>query len=157
MKVVINVCFGGFSLSPKAVKRLAELQGRECHFFTNPRNPLNIHKLIPISLEQAEKEFMWFAYDTADAEKFSTPDNWNELPLDERQMANERSNKHSIDSREADRKDPNLVRVVEELGAAANGAHAKLRIVEIPDDVEFEIDEYDGNEHVAEVHRTWRQ
>jgi len=33
MKVAINACFGGFGLSPLAVKRLAELQGRECHFF----------------------------------------------------------------------------------------------------------------------------
>jgi len=31
-----------------------------------------------------------------------------------------------------------------------------LAIVEIPDDVEYTIEEYDGNEHVAEAHRTWR-
>ena len=29
MKVVINACFGGFGLSPLAVKRLAELNGRD--------------------------------------------------------------------------------------------------------------------------------
>jgi hypothetical protein len=28
--------------------------------------------------------------------------------------------------------------------------------VDIPDDVKWEIEEYDGNEWVAEVHRTWR-
>jgi len=32
---------------------------------------------------------------------------------------------------------------------------ADLKIVEIPDGTNYEIDEYDGNEHVAEVHRTW--
>ncbi len=50
---------------------------------------------------------------------------------------------------------PYLLAVVERLGAAANGDCAKLAIVEIPDGVEWEIDEYDGCEHVAEKHRTW--
>jgi hypothetical protein len=30
-----------------------------------------------------------------------------------------------------------------------------LKIVEVPADVEWVIDVYDGNEHVAEAHRTW--
>jgi len=45
---------------------------------------------------------------------------------------------------------------VEELGEKANGQCADLKIVEIPDDVEYEIEEYDGVEWVAENHRTWR-
>jgi hypothetical protein len=48
-----------------------------------------------------------------------------------------------------------LIEVIEELGDAANGDCAELAIVEIPDDVEWEISEYDGREHVAEKHRTW--
>ena len=55
-----------------------------------------------------------------------------------------------------DRSDPYLVKIVKDLGSAANGAHANLKIVEIPGDVEWEIGEYDGNEWVAEVHRTWK-
>ena len=27
--------------------------------------------------------------------------------------------------------------------------------VEIPDDVEWQIEEYDGTEHISEKHRTW--
>lgn len=53
------------------------------------------------------------------------------------------------------RDDPILVKVVTELGAAANGEYAELEIVEIPDDVLWEINEYDGVEHIAEQHRTW--
>jgi hypothetical protein len=53
------------------------------------------------------------------------------------------------------RSDPLLVQVIEEMGKAANGPHAKLRIVEVPDHVQWEIEEYDGFEHVAERHRTW--
>lgn len=55
-----------------------------------------------------------------------------------------------------ERTDPNLVRTVEELGEdKASGGFAELKIVEIPDDVEFDIAEYDGIEWVAEKHRTW--
>lgn len=54
-----------------------------------------------------------------------------------------------------ERDDPYLVQVVREMGSSANGKYAKLKIVEIPGDIEWEIAEYDGNEWVAEKHRTW--
>jgi len=53
------------------------------------------------------------------------------------------------------RSDEDLLAVIEEMGEASFGAHASLKIVNIPDDVEFEIEEYDGMEWVAEKHRTW--
>lgn len=53
------------------------------------------------------------------------------------------------------RDDPHLVQVVEELGESANGFCASLKIVEVPDDIEWHIEEYDGSEWVAEDHRTW--
>lgn len=56
---------------------------------------------------------------------------------------------------EIKRDDPNLVKVVEELGAAANTQYSELKIVEIPLGVEWTICEYDGMEWVAEAHRTW--
>ncbi len=57
--------------------------------------------------------------------------------------------------RDLPRDDPYLVKVVKELGGAANGPHANLKIVEIPGNVSWHIAEYDGNEWVAEDHRTW--
>jgi hypothetical protein len=57
--------------------------------------------------------------------------------------------------RDIDRDDPMLVKIVQEMDADANGDHAKLKIVEIPADVEWQIDEYDGSEWVAEKHRVW--
>jgi len=54
------------------------------------------------------------------------------------------------------RDDPYLVKVVEELGPRANGDFAELKIVDIPADVEWQIAEYDGNEWIAEKHRTWK-
>jgi len=48
-----------------------------------------------------------------------------------------------------------LVQVVEELRAEANGHCAELKIVEIPNDVQWEIEKVGGVEHVSEVHRMW--
>jgi hypothetical protein len=53
------------------------------------------------------------------------------------------------------RADPDLVAIIEEMDEDAFGDFADLRIVEIPDDVDWYIEEYDGREWVAERHRTW--
>lgn len=53
------------------------------------------------------------------------------------------------------RDDGFLIEVVETLGEKANTRYAHLKVVEIPDDVEWQIEEYDGIEHIAEKHRTW--
>ena len=49
-----------------------------------------------------------------------------------------------------------LVQIVQELGKKADGDFSELGIVEVPEEVEWQIDEYDGQEWVAEKHRTWR-
>lgn len=54
-----------------------------------------------------------------------------------------------------DRSDPDLIAVVEKLGDKANGFAAELKIVEIPDGVEYIVQEYDGIEWIAEKHRVW--
>ena len=58
--------------------------------------------------------------------------------------------------RDIPRDDPYLIKIVRDLGMTANGAHANLKIVEVPPDVEWQIEEYDGNEWVAEKHRIWQ-
>lgn len=55
----------------------------------------------------------------------------------------------------SERINPYLIECIETLGEKANGEYSELKIVEIPDDVEFTIEEYDGVEWIAEVHRTW--
>ncbi len=56
---------------------------------------------------------------------------------------------------EIKRNDPKLVECVETLGKKANGRFADLKVVEIPDDVDWEITEYDGLETIEEKHRSW--
>lgn len=53
------------------------------------------------------------------------------------------------------RNHPLLIQVVEELEEDANGHCAELEIIEIPDDIDWVIEEYDGNEWISERHRTW--
>lgn len=53
------------------------------------------------------------------------------------------------------RDDPRLVEVVERLGKAANGQCSELRVVEIPDGVEYNLSDYDGVETIHEKHRMW--
>ena len=64
-------------------------------------------------------------------------------------------NKSWWNSRALERDDPVLVDIVREMGATANGDSANLAIVQIPANVDWQIEEYDGREWVAERHRTW--
>ena len=57
--------------------------------------------------------------------------------------------------REVNRADPVLISVVEDLGEAANSSYSILKIVEVPDEVDWVLQEYDGKEWIAETHRTW--
>ena len=81
---------------------------------------------------------------------------WTISPENRSQAYNESHSNFTVFHLDIKRDDPALVQMVEELGKKANGAHSKLRIVQIPDDVNWYIHEYDGMEHVSEQHRTWR-
>ena len=58
--------------------------------------------------------------------------------------------------RDIPRDDPALVATVRRLGREADGHYATLKIVEVPAGVRWSIEEYDGKEWVAEVHRIWQ-
>jgi len=56
----------------------------------------------------------------------------------------------------SNRADADLIAVIEELGSEqASGELASLKIVQIPNNVEWEIHDYDGREWIAEKHRKW--
>lgn len=54
------------------------------------------------------------------------------------------------------RNDPNLIRTIEELGDEASGYASCIKVIEIPDDVDWQIFEYEGTEQVHEKHRIWK-
>lgn len=101
MKIVVNRCFGGFSVSEAVYKEL----GLRWSGYGYPNN-----KLLDLV----------------------------------------------SDNPEAYRADPRLIAAIEKVGIEqAGGDFASLEIVEIPDDVVWEIDEYDGKETVQEKRRRW--
>lgn len=53
------------------------------------------------------------------------------------------------------RTDLQLIKVIEKLGKEANGRFSSLKIVDVPDDVDWEIEEYDGSEWIRERSRSW--
>ena len=144
-KIVINTCYGGFGLSNLALKQYAALTGRMCYFFRSEGS--GYYNYIPVGDD----------YTGSFRESFDIP-NPNEV-LDPHRGDREKYNliytQHAIYDRHIERDDPNLIKVVETLGDAANGEHAELKVVEIPDNVKFEITEYDGIESVEEIHRRW--
>ena len=129
MKIVINRCYGGFGLSEKAVMRYAELAGLTLYPFENSFGFMEYYKVPKEEFDLIEKE---------NPRAYST---LNSLMFFESHIA---------------RTDPLLIQVIEELGSEeSSDVAAKLKIVEIPDGIEWEIDEYDGVEKIVEKHRSW--
>jgi len=140
--VVINEQHGGFGLSTEAIQRYLEIKGIEYYVEENDRYGGLIgpkHWLVP------------------DDQRLQEPDaeTWHGMTIAERVQHNQLYEQQIFSDRDLDRDDPVLVQVVKEMGAGAGGRFAALKIVEIPADVEWQIEEYDGMEWVAEKHRTW--
>lgn len=134
MKVVINACFGGFNLSRPAERMLVAM---EC----------------PHMKRHEPKEYFgskdWEEMFRKDQERSETGIMGRSLVVDGKIITNE--HRHDDKSRSC----PALAAVIETMGADANGPCAKLEVIEIPDGVDFVVDEYDGNESIHEKHRSW--
>jgi hypothetical protein len=109
MKIAINVRFGGFALSLKAMEEIAK------------------RKNWKVKVDSELLEF--YLWETENGIVFD----------------------HAIL-----RNDKDLIEVIERLGKEANTTGSNIKIVEIPADVNWQIEEDDcGREWIAEVHRTW--
>jgi len=142
MKLVINVCFGGFTLSAEALLKLHEMGE------TSIATPVD--EYYPPERRNKKEGYGYH----------HALDNWKNY------LANSRKGgafltvfspdeKYVLSGYNIPRDNPNLIRVVEEMGEAAHGSCSTLKVIEIPDGVSWHIEDYDGNEHVAENHRTW--
>ena len=134
MKILINTCFGGYNLSHEAMLRYAEVKGIAVY----PENSLGglyTYWLVPES-ERVDQS------------------NWRSMSKEEQKASNKLYKEQTLYSKDF-RTDPAMIQVVEELGDKANGRFAELKLVEIPDGMNYTIEDYDGMEHIAEVHRTW--
>lgn len=54
------------------------------------------------------------------------------------------------------RSNPKFIKALEKYGVSkANSQYSNIEIVEIPDNIDWEIHDYDGMETVHEKHRSW--
>lgn len=128
-KIVYNACFGGFGLSDAAIRRYAELKG--LILYPEIKRGLTIYWTVPASERPRE------------------PKPWKSAPLNVRLAYSDAfAAACMIYSRDIPRTDPDLVRVVEELGAVASDMCADLRVKDVPSGTRYRIDEYDGRETV---------
>ena len=142
MKVVINTCYGGFGLSPKAEKLYLSKIGKECFFYKQTKYSFKdgINEYTKILFEEAEGDYFHHTYTKDMGDTFNE---YNEEFYWYERFDDDRSNKE-------------LIETIEELGESeSSGQHASLEIVEIPDGIEWDIDEYDGVESIHEIHRSW--
>ncbi len=58
-EIVINNCYGGFSLSPLAIKEWAKLKNKECYFFLND---FVTDTFIPITMQEANKTILFYTF-----------------------------------------------------------------------------------------------
>lgn len=146
MKVVINACYGGFSISKKCAELMAKMGDKT-----------------------AKAELDEWAKKKKHIDRFLKTGKWDKKVL----------SKSEIDFMEIDakyhkaptfhgygyiggpasgyeRNSATLVAAVEKLGSEkASGECSELKIVEIPDGIDWEISEYDGREWVNEKHQSW--
>lgn len=147
-KIVINKCYGGFGLSDEGYEKLIEWGIPVRKYIEEVKDEEGRYHLTPDN----EGEVIFDRELTAYGES-----EWND-----KFYHNYKDEKTFLFHRYWDngwtnsvRDHPLLVRLVEELGERANGSCSELSVVEIPDDVKWVIQEYDGNEWIAEQHRTW--
>jgi|APHM01.1.fsa_nt_gi hypothetical protein len=126
-RVVYNSCFGGFGLHEDAVKWVRDNKDRLREQYDNT----DVSELTNTTLSG---EF----YDDGSGPK----EDWitSVKPIDL-----SRNNELLAD----------IVSGETEYTGTVNGQHADLRVTELPDSVDYTIDEYDGNETVKEQYRTF--
>lgn len=132
MKVVINICYGGFGLSFAGLKRYYEIKFPERKLYCYNRD-----FYTDIYTKVSEDEYDSFCTDIFDKDFGST---FNANDIDEDVF-----NDHFVFSHDIKRTDPALVQVVEELGDKADGEYAELKVVEFSSN-KYRICEYDGME-----------
>lgn len=150
MKILVNKCYGGFGVTVEVIKELVKM-GSDA-----------IESETPKSYYGGENENYKGAKDWEQE--------WNEdfkgyKSIGDGFLAHERGYNiykdgiiHNLKSRYDNelRTNKDLIAVVESIGVEkASDTFAKLAIVDVPDDIEWEIDDYDGMETVREKHRTW--
>lgn len=129
MKIILNKCYGGFDVSKEAYMLYAKKKG------------LNLY------IYESEFKYGKFIYkktnDTSIMNDYFIKDMGNNVEISDKDYK-----KNLLYLNEKYRQDPTLIEVVEELKDKASGRFGDLKVVEIPDNCYYKIDEYDGVETI---------
>jgi len=136
MKIVINKGHGGFCLSTKAMKKLFESINFEIFGYSD---------------DGSENRTVNRRYHDDDMHVY-----WSTTDLGDNPTNDELMSAKLMDADDFSRSNLWLIDVIEEFGESAEGPYCDFKIVDIPDDVEWEIQSCEGIEWVAEKHRTWK-
>lgn len=134
-EIVINKCYGGFSLSYEGTMLYAKLCGFKLYAFVP--SPIDLNKYFQYNKKiHKSTHFIFFS----------------KKPLNKNGDIDDDG---CFYERDIERDDVNLIKVVKRLKKKANGNFAKLKIVKIPNNIQWHIEQYDGLEWVAENHKIW--
>jgi hypothetical protein len=140
MKIAVNRCFGGFSLSNAGTRDYLRRKGKDAYFY----------KQTKYSFKDGKDEYTRITDDSGDLFSYTTT-----RDLGETFSGNIPEDCFFYLSGYKCRTDPDLLATVESLGEKACSNVSKIEIIEIPDGIDYEIDEYDGVESVHEKQRSW--
>lgn len=135
MKVILNKCFGGFHPSTECYELYCKKKDLSCYWY----------------------DYDWKHHDYVKVTEFNSLVRYDCVTKDFGPFIEGSSDfdSHIINLFEDHRTDPILIECVEELKEQASSAVSKLVVVEIPDDMDYVIDNYDGIETLHENVRTW--
>lgn len=137
MKVILNKCFGGFCVSQEAYELYAKKKGIEIFSYDfRYKNGKPTYRKTNAGSS---------IFNTTFTKDFG----------DYIEMSDDDFDKYYLNLDESHREDSVLIEVVEELGKKANGPFGELVVVDIPDGMEYEIDEYDGVETLHQKVEKW--
>ena len=136
-KVILNKCYGGFDVSKEAYMLYAKKKGLTLYLYES---------------NFVDRKFIYKKVNNADSifRHYFTKDMGDNV-----EISNEDYDKYCLYLRDEHREDPVLIEVVEELGEKASGRFGNLQVVEIPDDLDYVIDEYDGIETLHQKVQEW--
>lgn len=137
MKVILNKRYGGFGVSQEAYELYAKKKGIELFAYK-----LEIVSGKPIYKKTDTGSSIFTITFTKDFGDY----------ID---LSNDNFSEYCLNLHNEHREDPVLIEVVEELGERANSPFSKLVVVDIPDGMEYEIDDYDGVETLHQKVKKW--